>query len=45
VKNWPRVSANKLADEIKKVASGQFDFEKLEQSVGRVEDDHEEEED
>jgi hypothetical protein len=43
VKNWPRPSANELADKIKEVQNGRFKFDELEKLVG-VSDDGEEDE-
>ena len=43
VKNWPRLSANRLASEIEKVESGQFKFDELEQLVGEAVEEREEE--
>ena len=43
VKNWPRLSANKLGSKIEEVESGKFKFDELEQLVGEADDNGEEE--
>jgi hypothetical protein len=43
VKNWPRLSANKLDSEIEEVKNGKFKFDELEKLVGEADDDGEDE--